>query len=92
MDNFSIKPGFPYMYGMIGGKNNLIRLCNKILSSMTPVIVEKEGKLFLNTGFPGGSTIPTTVYQVITNIVDHWMNLRQTIDTQRSHHNWFRTG
>lgn len=88
MDDFSIKPGFPNMYGVIGGEVNSIAPGKKMLSSMTPVIVEKEGKLFLVAGSPGGSTIPTTVFQVITNIVDFGMDVQTAVDAGRFHHQW----
>ncbi len=55
---------------------------------MTPVIVENEGKLFLVAGSPGGSTIPTTVYQVITNVIDFEMNIQEAVDAARLHHQW----
>lgn len=88
MDDFSVKPGFPNMYGLIGGEANAVGPGKKILSSMTPVIVEKEGKLFLVAGSPGGSTIPTSVYQVITNVIDFNMNIGEAVDTGRFHHQW----
>lgn len=88
MDDFSIKPGFPNMYGLIGGEINLISPGKKILSSMTPTIVEKEGKLFLVVGSPGGSTIPTTVFQVIVNVIDYGMNIQDAVDAGRFHHQW----
>jgi gamma-glutamyltranspeptidase/glutathione hydrolase len=88
MDDFSLKPGFPNMYGLIGGEANSIRPGKRMLSSMTPVIVEKEGQLFLILGSPGGSTIPTTVFQVITNIIDYGMDLMPAVDTGRFHHQW----
>ena len=55
---------------------------------MTPAIVEKEGKLFLVAGSPGGSTIPTTVYQVIINVIDFEMNIQEAVDAGRFHHQW----
>ena len=88
MDDFSIKPGFPNMYGLVGGEANSIVPGKKMLSSMTPVIVEKDGKLFLAAGSPGGSTIPTTVYQIIINIIDYGMNVGEAVDTGRFHHQW----
>jgi gamma-glutamyltranspeptidase / glutathione hydrolase len=88
MDDFSVKPGTPNMYGLIGGEANSIAPAKRMLSSMTPSIVEKEGKLFLIAGSPGGSTIPTTVFQVITNVIDYKMNIRQAVDTGRFHDQW----
>ncbi|HEX7492922.1 MAG TPA: gamma-glutamyltransferase [Bacteroidales bacterium] len=88
MDDFSIKPGYPNMYGLIGGDANSIRPGKRMLSSMTPSIVEKDGKLFLILGSPGGSTIPTTVFQVIVNVIDFGMNIQQAVDAGRLHHQW----
>jgi gamma-glutamyltranspeptidase/glutathione hydrolase len=88
MDDFSVKPGFPNMYGLVGGEANSVQPGKRMLSSMTPTIVEKEGKLFLVVGSPGGSTIPTTVFQVIINLLDFGMNIGQAVDTGRIHHQW----
>jgi gamma-glutamyltranspeptidase/glutathione hydrolase len=88
MDDFSVKPGFPNMYGLVGGEINSIYPGKRMLSSMTPTIVEKEGKLFLVAGSPGGSTIPTTVFQVIVNVIDFGMDIRVAIDAGRFHHQW----
>jgi gamma-glutamyltranspeptidase / glutathione hydrolase len=88
MDDFSVKPGTPNMYGLVGGEANSISPGKRMLSSMTPSIVEKDGKLFLVVGSPGGSTIPTTVFQVITNVIDYKMNIRQAVDTGRFHDQW----
>lgn len=88
MDDFSVKPGFPNMYGLTGSLANSIEPQKRMLSSMTPVIVEKDGKLFLVAGSPGGSTIPTTVLQVILNCIDFRMDLRTAVDTGRFHHQW----
>lgn len=88
MDDFSVKQGVPNMYGLTGSRANSIVPGKRMLSSMTPVIVEKDGKLFLVAGSPGGSTIPTTVLQVITNVIDFDMNVRQAVDTGRFHHQW----
>lgn len=88
MDDFSIKPGFPNMYGLIGGEANSVQPGKRMLSSMTPTIVEKEGKLLLVLGSPGGSTIPTTVFQVIVNVLDFGMNIGQAVDAGRFHHQW----
>lgn len=88
MDDFSVKPGTPNMYGLVGGEANSISPGKRMLSSMTPSIVEKDGKLFLVAGSPGGSTIPTTVFQVITNVIDYNMNISQAVDTGRFHDQW----
>jgi len=88
MDDFSVKPGFPNMYGLVGGEANSVQPGKRMLSSMTPTIVEKEGKLLLVVGSPGGSTIPTTVFQVIINVLDFGMNIGQAVDAGRIHHQW----
>jgi len=88
MDDFSTKPGTPNMYGLVGGEVNSVQPGKKILSSMTPAIVEKDGKLFLVAGSPGGSTIPTTVYQLIINVIDYGMNIQDAVDAGRFHHQW----
>jgi gamma-glutamyltranspeptidase/glutathione hydrolase len=88
MDDFSIKPGFPNMFGLIGGEANSIQPGKKMLSSMTPSIVEKNGKLFMIIGTPGGSTIPTSVLQVITNVIDYGMPIQEAVEAGRFHHQW----
>ena len=88
MDDFSVKPGEPNIYGLTGGDANAIEPGKRMLSSMTPVIVEKDGKLFLIAGSPGGSTIPTTVFQVIINVLDYNMKVSEAVDTGRFHHQW----
>lgn len=88
MDDFSAKPGSPNMYGLVGGEANAVAPGKKMLSSMTPSILEKGGKLFMVVGSPGGSTIPTTVYQVITNVIDQGMNMQEAADAPRFHHQW----
>jgi gamma-glutamyltranspeptidase/glutathione hydrolase len=88
MDDFSVKPGFPNMYGLVGGKANSIVPGKRMLSSMTPTIVAKDGKLFLVVGSPGGSTIATTVFQVIINTIDYDMNIQDAVDALRFHHQW----
>jgi gamma-glutamyltranspeptidase/glutathione hydrolase len=88
MDDFSIQPGYPNMYGLVGGEVNSIQPGKRILSSMTPTILEKEGKAFLVLGTPGGSTIPTTVFQVIVNVVDFGLDIKTAVDTSRFHHQW----
>ena len=88
MNDFSLKPGVPDMFGLTGGVANSIEPGKRMLSSMTPVIVEKDGKLFLVAGSPGGSTIPTTVFQVIINVIEHNMSIGEAVDTGRFHHQW----
>ena len=88
MDDFSVKPGVPNMYGLVGGEANSIQPGKRMLSSMTPTIVEKDGRLLLVLGSPGGSTIPTTVFQVVVNVLDFKMNLASAVDAPRFHHQW----
>ena len=88
MDDFSVKPGFPNMYGLVGGEANAVQPEKRMLSSMTPSIVEKDGKLLLVLGSPGGSTIPTTVFQVVVNTLDFGMNINQAVEAGRFHHQW----
>lgn len=88
MDDFSVKPGFPNMYGLVGGEANSVRPGKRMLSSMTPSMVEKDGKLLLVLGSPGGSTIPTTVLQVIINVLDFGMTIARAVDAGRFHHQW----
>lgn len=88
MDDFSVKPGVPNMYGLAGGEANSVSGGKRMLSSMTPVILENKGKLFMVAGSPGGSTIPTTVLQVITNVVDFRMDIGKAVDAGRFHHQW----
>jgi len=88
MDDFSIKPGHPNIYGLTGGEANSIEPGKRMLSSMTPAIVEKSNKLFLVLGSPGGSTIPTSVFQVILNIIDFKMNIKEAVTAGRFHNQW----
>ncbi|MBN2666721.1 MAG: gamma-glutamyltransferase [Bacteroidales bacterium] len=88
MDDFSVKPGVPNMFGLTGGSANSVQPGKRMLSSMTPVIVEKGGKLFLTAGSPGGATIPTSVLQVLVNVIDHGMNITQAVGSGRFHHQW----
>ena len=88
MDDFSAKPGVPNSYGLIGGVANAIEAGKRPLSSMTPTIVFKDGKPLLVTGSPGGSRIITTVLQVISNIIDHGMNVAAATAAPRFHHQW----
>ena len=88
MDDFSSKPGVPNVYGLLGGEANAIQPGKRMLSAMTPTIVEKDGKLFMVVGTPGGSTIITSVYQTILNVIDHGMNMTQAVSEKRVHHQW----
>ena len=88
MDDFAIKPGFPNMSGLVGAEANSIQPGKKMLSSMTPTIVEKNGKLFMVLGTPGSSTIPTSVFQVIINVIDYGMGIQDAVDAGRFHHQW----
>lgn len=88
MDDFSAKPGVPNIYGLIGSEANAIAPGKRMLSSMTPTIVEKEGALFLVTGSPGGATIITTVFQSIINVIDFDMGLQEAINAKKTHSQW----
>lgn len=88
MDDFSVKPGSPNAYGLIGGEANSIAPGKRMLSSMTPTIVEKDGKLFMVVGSPGGATIITTVFQAIINVIDFQMNMQQAVEAPRFHSQW----
>lgn len=88
MDDFSAKPGTPNAYGLIGGEANKIEPNKRMLSSMTPTIVKKDGKNFLITGSPGGSRIITTTLQVVMNVIDHDMNIQTAVSVPRVHHQW----
>lgn len=88
MDDFSIKPGVPNSYGLIGNEANAIAPNKRMLSSMTPTIVEQNGKLKMVLGTPGGSTIITSVFQVFLNVAEHGMTMQQAVDALRFHHQW----
>ncbi|OLO03169.1 gamma-glutamyltransferase [Salinicola socius] len=88
MDDFSAKPGTPNAYGLIGGEANKIEPEKRMLSSMTPTIVKKDGKNFLVTGSPGGSRIITTTLQVVMNVIDHGMNIQSAVSAPRIHDQW----
>jgi gamma-glutamyltranspeptidase/glutathione hydrolase len=88
MDDFSSKPGVPNMYGLIGGKANAIQPNKRMLSSMTPTIVAKGGKLFMVVGTPGGSTIITSVYQTILNVIEFNMSMQDAVTAKRFHSQW----
>lgn len=88
MDDFSAKPGVPNLYGLVGAEANAIEPGKRMLSSMTPTIVEKNGKLFMVVGSPGGSTIITSVMQTFLNVVEFDMSLKKAIESPRFHHQW----
>jgi gamma-glutamyltranspeptidase/glutathione hydrolase len=88
MDDFSSKPGVPNVYGLIGSKANAIAPEKRMLSSMTPTIVEKDGALKMVLGTPGGSTIITSVLQNILNVVDFNMGMQESVNQPRFHHQW----
>lgn len=88
MDDFSAKPGAPNGYGLVGGEANKIQAAKRPLSSMSPVIVLKDGKAVLVTGSPGGSTIITSVLQMVLNVIEWDMNLAEATALPRIHHQW----
>jgi len=88
MDDFSAKAGVPNSYGLVGGVANAIAPGKRMLSSMTPTILAKGGKLALVTGSPGGSTIITSVLQSILSVVDYGANAEQAVSAPRLHHQW----
>mgnify|MGYP001418164191 FL=1 len=88
MDDFSIKPGSPNMYGLIGGKTNSIEPEKRMLSSMTPSIVELNGKLSMVLGSPGGPTIITSVLQTLLNFYEFEYDMQESVDASRFHHTW----
>ena len=88
MDDFSSKPNTANSFGLIGGEANAIEPGKRMLSSMTPTLVLKDGEPVLVTGSPGGSTIITTVLQVVTNVVDHGMDVATAVAAPRFHHQW----
>jgi len=88
MDDFSSKPGSPNTYGLIGSEANAIEPQKRMLSSMSPTIVEKNNKLFLVLGSPGGSTIITSIFQTIMNIMVFNMDIQSAVDKPRFHHQW----
>lgn len=88
MDDFSSKPGVPNVYGLVGAKANEIAPEKRMLSSMTPTIVEKDGKLWMVVGTPGGSTIITSVLQTILNVHEFGMGMQEAVSQPRFHHQW----
>ncbi|MCB0595117.1 MAG: gamma-glutamyltransferase [Lewinellaceae bacterium] len=88
MDDFSAKPGVPNQFGLVGAEANAIQPGKRMLSSMTPTIVEKDGELFMVLGAPGGSTIITAVFQVFINVAEFGMSLEESVNAGRFHHQW----
>lgn len=88
MDDFSVKPGTPNMYGLLGGKANSVEPGKRMLSAMTPTIIEKDGKLKMVVGTPGGSTIITSVFQTILNVLEFGMTAQESVSAPRFHHQW----
>jgi gamma-glutamyltranspeptidase/glutathione hydrolase len=88
MDDFSSKPGSPNIYGLIGNEANAIAPGKRMLSCMTPTLVTKNDKMFMVAGSPGGSTIITSVFQTILNVIDHGMTMKEAVSAKRFHHQW----
>ncbi|MDA9338160.1 gamma-glutamyltransferase [Flavobacteriaceae bacterium] len=88
MDDFSSKPGVPNMFGLLGAKANEIAPEKRMLSSMTPTIIEKDGALWMVVGTPGGSTIITSVLQTILNVHEFGMGMQESVNQPRFHHQW----
>jgi len=88
MDDFSVKPGVPNMYGAIGNDKNAIAPGKRMLSSMTPTILLKNNKPYIVVGTPGGTTIPTSVFQSIVNMVDYNMSPADAVNKPKFHHQW----
>lgn len=88
MDDFSVKPGVPNMYGALGNEKNAITPGKRMLSSMTPTIVLKNNKPYIVAGTPGGTTIPTSVFQTLVNILDFGMNAEDAVNKPKFHHQW----
>ncbi|ACU63345.1 gamma-glutamyltransferase [Chitinophaga pinensis] len=88
MDDFSVKPGVPNMYGLIGAEANAVAPGKRMLSSMTPTIVLKQGKPYIVTGTPGGSTIITSVFQTLLNLLEFNLSAQQAVDAPKFHHQW----
>jgi gamma-glutamyltranspeptidase/glutathione hydrolase len=88
MDDFSAKPGVPNIYGAVGGDANAIAAGKRMLSSMTPTIVLQNDKPFLVVGTPGGTTIPTSVFQTLIDIIDFKMSAEDAVYKPKFHHQW----
>ena len=88
MDDFSAKPGVPNIYGAVGGEANAIVPGKRMLSSMTPTIVLKNGQVILVVGTPGGTTIPTSVFQTIVDVIDFNLSAEEAVNLPKFHHQW----
>src|SRR5690606_11574525 len=88
MDDFSVKPGTPNLYGLLGRKANAIAPQKRMLSAMTPTIVEQHGQLKMVIGTPGGSTIITSVFQGVLNVLEFGMSAQESVSAPRFHHQW----
>ena len=88
MDDFAAKAGTPNQFGLVGGAANSVQPNKRMLSAMTPTIVLKDNQPYLVLGSPGGSTIITSVFQVVVNVLDHHMNVGEANDAPRFHHQW----
>ena len=88
MDDFAAKPGAANLFGLVQGKANAIAPGKRPLSSMTPTILLKDGRLVLVVGTPGGSRIISTVLEIIVNVIDHGMALKEAVDAPRIHQQW----
>ena len=88
MNDFSLKPGVPNMFGLVGAEANSIEPEKRMLSSMTPTIIEKNGKLWMVVGSPGGSTIITSVLQTFLNVAEFDLSMQEAVAAKRFHHQW----
>ena len=88
MDDFSIKPGVPNLFGAVGGEANSIAPGKRMLSSMAPTIVLKDNKTYLVVGTPGGTTIPTSVFQTLVNILEFGLTTDDAVNKPKFHHQW----
>lgn len=88
MDDFSAAPGVPNAYGLVGGEANAISPGKRMLSSMTPTIITRNNELYMVLGSPGGSSIPTTVFQTVLNVRDRGMDMQAAVEAKRFHHQW----
>jgi gamma-glutamyltranspeptidase/glutathione hydrolase len=88
MDDFSARPGFPNQFGLVGSEANAIAPGKRMLSSMTPTILEINGELYMVVGTPGGPTIITSVYQTILNVTEYGMDIQQALNAYKVHHQW----
>ena len=92
MDDFSVKPGFPNMYGLVGGEANSVQPGKRMLSSMTPAIVEKDGKLFLVADLREDQQSQQLFFRLLLMLLDFDMNIEEAVDAGRFHHQWLPDG